>query len=155
VKIGFLYNFAKFVEWPSGTFPGPEAPLTITILGSDPFCDALERSLQGKTVNARPVAIRRLRRVDPENAGQILFIGPSVGKETGAVLATLRTVPVLTVGDMAGFAALGGIINFIIEDQKVRFEVNLDAAERARLRVSSQLLTVARIVREPSRTGGR
>ncbi len=155
VKIGFLYNFAKFVEWPIDAFPEPGAPLTISILGGDPFCDSLERSLQGKTVNGRVIAVRRLRRVDPQDPGQILFIGPSVGKEAGPVLASLRTVPVLTVGDMAEFAALGGVINFTIEDHKVRFEINLDAAERAHLRVSSQLLTVAKIVREPSRAGGR
>jgi len=154
VKIGFLYNFAKFVEWPPEAFRGPAAPLVISILGSDPLCDALGRALQGKTVNARPIALRRLRRVDPADPGQILFIGSSVGREAGAILATLRTVPVLTVGDMKEFAALGGIINFTIEDHKVRFEINLDAAERAGLRVSSQLLTVGRIVREPNRTGG-
>ena len=154
VKIGFLYNFAKFVEWPDTVLRDPKAPLIVGILGSDPFCDSLERSLQGKSVNARPIVVKRLKRTDPLNAVQILFISPSVGKEIAAVLASLRNEPVLTVGDMDRFTLAGGIINFRIVENKVRFEINVDAAGRAGLKVSSQLLTVATVVHDTTRGGG-
>ena len=154
VKIGFLYNFAKFVEWPATVFQNPDTPLIVGVLGSDPFCDTLERSLRGKTVNSRPIIVRRLQRTGPLNTVQILFISPSLGKEVAGILESLRTEPVLTVGDMDHFAAAGGIINFRIVENKVRFEVNVDAAVRTGLRVSSQLLTVATVVRD-ERRGGR
>ncbi len=149
VKVAFLYNFAKFVEWPPHLFGDPAAPFTLGILGNDPFCEALERTLQGKSVNGRSIAVRRLRAAEPIHGVQILFISPSVGRDLPRVLAALKGVPVLTVGDRDRFAREGGIINFRIEENKVRFEINLDAAERAGLKVSSKLLTVAHVIREP------
>jgi uncharacterized protein DUF4154 len=154
VKIGFLYNFAKFVEWPAGVLQDPKAPLVVGVLGNDPFCASLELSLQGKSVNARPIVVRRLKRTDPLDAAQILFISPTLAREVPAVLAGLRNAPVLTVSDMDRFTAMGGIINFRIVNNKVRFEINIDAAGRAGLKLSSQLLTVATVVRDPTREGG-
>jgi YfiR/HmsC-like len=148
VKIGFLYNFAKFIEWPSEAIPESGAPFTVGVLGDDPFCDALEESLHDKTINSRPVVVRRLLSDELDNPGQILFISPSLGKGVPAVLARLRNQPVLTVGDMVDFAALGGVINFKIEGHRVRFEINIDAAQRAGLRVGSQLLAIATVVHD-------
>ena len=152
VKVGFLYNFTKFVEWPPDAFAGPGAPLIIGVLGSGSFCDALEASLKDKTVNGRPIAVRRFRRPEDLTPTQVLFISPSLGREVGRLLKSLERAPVLTVGDMDRFASLGGIINFTIRDHRVGFEVNIDAASRAGLRISSQLLTVATVVRDA--TGG-
>lgn len=154
VKIGFLYNFTKFIEWPESSFPRPTTALTIGILGSDPFCDALEQSLKGKSVNARPIVVRRLRRTDPLHTVQVLFISPSLGKGVASALDSLRSAPVLTVGHMDRFTGLGGIVNFRIIAHKVRFDVNIDAARRAGLRISSQLLTVATVVHDAA-PGGR
>ena len=152
VKVGFLYNFTKFVEWPPDAFAGPGAPLIIGVLGSGSFCDTLEASLKDKTVNGRPIAVRRFRRPEDLTPTQVLFISPSLGREVGRLLKSLERAPVLTVGDMDRFASLGGIINFTIRDHRVGFEVNIDAASRAGLRISSQLLTVATVVRDA--TGG-
>lgn len=154
IKIGFLYNFAKFVEWPATILREPTTPLVIGVLGSDPFCDSLERSLRGKTLGSRPIVVRRLKRTDPLETVQILFISPSLGKEIPVILKDLRHAPVLTIGDMDRFATAGGIINFRIVENKVRFEINIDAAGRAGLKVSAQLLTVATVVRDTMREGG-
>lgn len=154
VKIGFLYNFAKFIEWPSGAVPESSAPFTVGVVGDDSFCDALEETLRGKTINSRPVVVRKLLGAELDNPGQILFISPSLGKEVPTVLARVRNAPVLTVGDMMDFAALGGVINFKIEEHRVRFEINIDAAQRAGLQVSSQLLAIATVVHD-ARPGSR
>jgi len=144
VKALFLYNFAKFVEWPS---PLPAAGISIGILGDDPFGDMLAQAIAGKTVNGRGFVVRH---VNPEQARQcqILFVAASERKHLLAVLDAVVGSPVLTVGDMHGFAQAGGMIDFEIIDSKVRFEVNIGAAERGRLKLSSKLLSLARIVRE-------
>jgi hypothetical protein len=154
VKIGFVYNFTKFVEWPSQSFPDPGTPLTIGVLGSDPLGDALEQTLHGRTVNGRPVVVRHLRRADEIGGLHVLFVSPSLGAEVPRVLQTVRASPILTIGDMQRFNDLGGIINFKIEDHRVRFDINIDAARRAGLRLSSQLLSVATVVHDPEPGGG-
>jgi hypothetical protein len=146
VKAAFLFNFAKFVIWPKETFEGPDSPIEICISGRDPFDGALEETIGERTVRGRPVAVRWIDTAEKGAQCEIVFFPDS---ERAPVLARrLGRAPVLTVGETAGFAESGGIVNFKIEQNRVRFEINPDAAARAGLQVSSQLLSLATVVRE-------
>jgi hypothetical protein len=148
VKAAYLYNFAKFVEWPADTFKDANEPFVIAVVGRDPFGTALDQLLAGKTVNGHPVEIRRVADPSQARGSHIVYVA---APEDGTVPLALRRVSgdgVLTVGDGQGFAARGGIIGFRTEDRRVRFDINAHRAERAGLKVSSQLLKLARIVEE-------
>jgi hypothetical protein len=149
VKAAFVYNFAKFVEWPAHSFTGPSAPIVICILGDDPFGSLLDIPVNGKLVEGRPLVVRRMSDVRHVKACQILFISSSERKRLASILAEVKLCGILTVGDMAGFAAEGGVITLQLEDGRVRFQVNMDAAEQQGLRISSKLLSLAQIVRDP------
>ncbi|MGH9748728.1 MAG: YfiR family protein [Candidatus Polarisedimenticolia bacterium] len=146
VKAAFLYNFAKFAEWPDDAFRGPDAPLLIGVVGGDLFLEALERGVAGKTVGGRPFAVRRVRDPVADPVCHILFVAAGEARRLPRLLEQLGGAPVLLVGETPGFASEGGVINFFIEENRVRFEVNLTSAERARLRLSSKLLSLARLV---------
>ena len=147
VKSAFLYNFVKFVEWPSETFRDSDSPVKICVLGKDPFGESLDY-LRDKNVGSRKLVIERLKRGDAPDKCQVLFISDSEKNNAAEILRGVRKRPVLTVGDMKGFLQSGGIINFISKGNQVSSEINLDAAERSKLRVSSQLLQVGSIYRE-------
>ncbi len=149
VKAAFLFNFAKFVEWPAQTFRSPTDPINICILGQDPFGDALEHAVKGKTVETRVFLVPfRISEVHQASGCQILFISSTERKRVRAILAELKAPGVLTVGETEGFAVQGGMINFKLEDGRVRLEVNVEATERGQLRISSKLLNLAQIVRK-------
>jgi hypothetical protein len=147
VKAAFLYNFTKFVEWPELTFKTDKDPLRICILGEDPFGNALEEAVGGKTVLGRPLVVADISNADQAATCQILFIGSSERKHFRVIFAELRTMGILTVGETEGFAAQGGIVNFKLEDGHVRLEINLEAAGQAKLRINSRVLNLAQIVR--------
>jgi hypothetical protein len=147
VKAAFLYNFAKFVEWPAGTFHDSASPVKICVLGKDPFGETLD-SLRSKNVGSRKLIIERLRRGDSLEKCQILFISDSEKNNLSEILKGIKKWPVLTIGEMRGFVQSGGIINFISKGNQVSFEINIDAADRSKLKISSQLLQVANIFRE-------
>jgi hypothetical protein len=153
VKIAFLYNFAKFVEWPRGSFAAAAAPLTVGVLGSDAFCLELERDMKGRSVGSHPIEVRRLATIEEARSVQILFLGTAGVPEIRRALAALESAPVLTVGDMPRFAARGGMISFTLEDNKVRFEINVAAARRAGLKISSKLLNVASALHDTVHAG--
>jgi len=146
VKAAFLFNFAKFVEWPADAFTSANEPLVLGILGADPFGDSL-RSLEDKSAGGRKIVIKRFADAEALEKCHILFISRSLAKDLPQILTTTRNWNVLTVGEMRGFAEAGGIINFVLADKKIRFEINVDAAHQAGLKISSQLLKVAKIVR--------
>jgi hypothetical protein len=146
VKAAFLYNFAKFVEWPALTFKTDKDPLRICVLGQNPFGNALVEGVGGKTVVGRGLVVSEISDVSQGGNCQILFIGSSERKRLRAILAELRTKGVLTVGETEGFATQGGIVNFKLEDGRVRLEINIEAAGQARLRISSKVLNLAQIV---------
>jgi hypothetical protein len=155
IKAGFIYNFANLVQWPSTSFAQPDSPIVIVILGEDHFGTTLDRALEGKKVNARPFVIKRARSVSelqrtlgPQKECQILYVSTSEMPHLGEAIQVLRGAPVLTIGETPGFARSGGIINLILEDNKVRFEVNVQAAKDADLNISSRLLALARIIPE-------
>ena len=151
IKAGFIYNFAKLVEWPTSAFAQQDSPIVIGILGDDPFGGTLDRIVADKKVNGRGFVIKRLRwgkDLKDLKDCKILFVSSSEREHIDSVVDTMKWLPILTIGDAPGFAKRGGIVNFTLEDNKVRFEVNVEAAKRADLTISSRLLTLARIVQQ-------
>jgi uncharacterized protein DUF4154 len=148
VKAAFLYNFAKFVEWPSSSFSDASTPLRICIFGQDPFGQELQNIANEKIVNGRKLSVSQVADLQTAKACQILFIASSEKAQLKQVLESLRGSGALTVGDIKGFVEAGGMINFVLENQRVRFEVNRKAAEQAGLKVSSKLLNIAKSVIE-------
>ncbi len=149
VKAGFLYNFTKFVTWPPEAFRGPNSPIVIGILGEDPFGQGLEASLSGETAQGRAVHVRKITRVeDAAQACQVLFVSRSERGKAREILRALAGRPILTVGDDEDFAAQGGVIQFYLEQRRVRFVINMAASQRAGLKISSQLLQLARVIPE-------
>jgi hypothetical protein len=144
VKAAFLLNFAKFVEWPASAFPEPDSPISICILGVDPFGKTLDQLIAGESVNGRKLAIERVKRTPPPKSCQVLFLSKAE-RETNKTLPALGP-GVLTVGEGDNFVHEGGVIGFIIENRRVRFDINQTAAENAELKLSSKLLSVARSV---------
>jgi hypothetical protein len=156
IKAGFIYNFAKLVEWPSAAFPQPDSPIVIGILGDDPFGATLDRIVTDKKINGRGFAVKRLKwgkDLKDLKDCNILFISSSEKEHLDSVVDAMKWLPILTIGDAPGFARRGGIINFTLEDNKVRFEVNVEAAKHADLTISSRLLTLARIVPQVAADG--
>lgn len=146
VKAAFLYNFAKFVEWPAKPLADTSATIIIGVLGEDPFGGALE-TIKGKTIEGRQVVTKRFKTVRDLEFSHILFISSSEKEHLAEIMKTLKGMNVLTVGETERFVEVGGIINLYIESNKVRFEINVDNAERAGLRLSSRLLNVAKVVK--------
>ena len=147
VKAGFLYNFAKFVRWPDTAFDSPDAPLSLCVIGDDPFGDDLN-GLSSRKVRGREIAVARDIRTQEAVRCHVLFVSASLRGELEPVLDAVRSRHVLTVGDVSGFAQAGGMINLVTDEGRVRFEVNPTAADRAGLRISSDLLSLATIVDE-------
>jgi hypothetical protein len=146
VKAAFLYNFAKFVEWPEGAFHGSDDALTFCVLGEDPFNGALDRAVSGKIIDGHPLRVSRPRQISDLRSCKILFLAASERKNLPQLLASLRGAPVLTVGDSEHFIQAGGMIGFLIDDNKVKFEINVRATGDARLSASSKLLALAKTV---------
>jgi hypothetical protein len=146
VKAAFLYNFAKFVEWPADSFKTASDPITICVLG-DPFGGRLEETVNGKLVDDRPLIVHEIADVAEAPGCNILFVA-SEKKRATELLGRVKASPILTVGDCANFAAAGGVIGFRLDGGKVRLEINVGAADRARIRISSKLLGLAEIVKE-------
>ena len=142
IKAAFLYNFAKFTEWPSDAYTNGAAPLRVCVLGRDPFGTALE-TIAGKRIRERLVATLRITRLDQARPCQILYISASERDRLGAILARLGREPILTVTDLPGFGAPGAMINFQTVADKVRFEIDTDHAAFAGLSFSSKLLSLA------------
>ena len=153
IKAGFIYNFANLVQWPSTAFTQPDSPIVIGILGEDPFGTVLDRVLAGKKVNGRIFLVKRLKSASDLRECHIVFVSSSEMAHLGEAIHLVKGMPILTIGEIPGFAKRGGIINLFLEDNKVHFEVNVEAAKEADLNISSRLLALARIVQEPATDG--
>ena len=156
VKAGFIYNFAQLVQWPATSFPQPDSPIVIGILGTDPFGGTIDRVIENKKLDGRNLVIKRLKwgkDLKDLRECNILFVSSSEKQRQSDIINTVKWLPILTIGETAGFAAGGGIINLTLEGNKVRFEVNVEAARQANLNISSRLLALARIV--PQSADGR
>jgi hypothetical protein len=146
LKAAFLYNFAKFVDWPPSAYLEPNASFRICVLGKDPFGGSLQAAVSGEEIAGHKLTVVRTDSLAKPSGCQILFVSRSERDQTKEVLAAVRDSPVLTVGDSPGFLEQGGIINFLLEGTKVRFEINNEAAARSKLTISSKLLQLARRV---------
>ena len=153
VKAVFLFNFAQFVEWPAAAFPDAATPITIGVLGDDPFGAALDEVVQGESVNGRAMAVRRYRRLEEVGPCHILYISESEIRRLGQITARLMNRAVLTVSDAEEAARHGVMIGLFTENNRIRLRINVEAARAAGLVISSKLLRPAVIVsgEEPSR----
>lgn len=143
VKAAFLYNFAKFVEWPPEAFAGPSEPLVICVLGEDPFGRALDEAVDGKKIEGRAIAVRRISEARQAKGCRMLFVSSSERKRVLTVLASLAEPGLMTVGESDNATSAGMIVNFTLEDGKVRFAIDAAAGQREKLRFSSRLLSLA------------
>lgn len=144
VKAAFLFNFAKFVEWPADRLTTNNLPIRFGVLGeSAKFAADLRKTLEGKTIDTHPVELVFYDSLPASNLPHILFISDSERRNFRRILDSLKGQPVLTVGDEGGFCEAGGMINFQLDAKKIRFEINQKAAEQHQLRLSSKLLRVA------------
>jgi len=140
VKASFLYNFAKFVEWPDRD----TGPIVLGVLGQDPFGSILDQTVEQKTINGRPVVIRRFAVVPQGKDCHIVFVGASEKARFAEILPRLASVGILTVGERRGFLQAGGMVNFVVEDNNVHFEINPEAVRHAGIHISSNLLKLSR-----------
>ena len=147
VKAAFLFNFAKFVEWPTDAFKGPEDPIAICVLGQNPFGGALEDVVRNKIVANRGFQVRDVANAQQASKCQIVFVTASERKRFRSLMEDLKGHSILTVGEADDFTASGGVINFKLKDARVRIEIDAGAAERAKLHISSKLLSLAEIVK--------
>ena len=150
VKAAFLYQFAGYVEWPPNSFAQTGTPVTIAVLGADTLAAELSQVVTGRTVGGRPVMVKRVKPGESLAGVHILFIGRAENARLSHFAQPAQPRAILTVTESDGALAQGSMINFVLVDRRVRFEVGLDAAEKNGLRLSSRLLAVAQQVR----TGG-
>jgi uncharacterized protein DUF4154 len=152
VKAAYLFNFARFVRWPAPGRP-PERPFAVCVIGRDPFGPVLDTTLANERIDGRSVVARRFATADGVESCDMAYLSDSEQGRVGTILRSLGSSAVLTVSDMPGFTARGGMIQFVPAGNRIRFELNLTAAERAGLMVSSELSRVAAAVhREGTRT---
>jgi hypothetical protein len=142
VKAAFIYNFAKYVEWPEAKDDSTDGRLFVCVVGNDPVGAELKAAVHDKTAKGKRLVVEHVEVGNDLRHCHMLFVGRD-GFDPAAVLDEVRDVPVLTVGDSDDFALRGGMINFRMQETKVRFEINAAAAEKARVRISSQLLKLA------------
>lgn len=145
VKAAFLFNFTKFVGWPAAATSGP-GPLTVGVLGSDAVAGVLKDIVRGKSVDGRQFVTRRVTAKDDLSTLNVLFIGASEESRLGEVFKQLGSAGVLTVSDVRGFCARGGMIEFLLADDRVRFDINLGSAEQSGLTLNSKLLALAKSI---------
>ena len=141
LKAGFLYNFSKFVEWPAARFAKADSAIVIAVLGTDPFGEELDKVVKDRVVDGRPVVVRRIKTAAEISAAHIVFVARDAEPLLVDFLGALPGV--LTVGESTSFTARGGLVAFYVINEKVRFEINQDGAEKAGLKLSGQLLKLA------------
>ena len=146
VKANYLYKFAPFVEWPERAFPSPTSPFNICVVGEDPFGKGLDDAVQGQRVGERPISVRRAAAAEPGMNCQILFVSTSAAHSPADTLRVVAGAPVLTVTDQSR-GVPGGMIQFVMRDGRVKFEINAAAAEASGLQISSKLLGLATSLR--------
>lgn len=142
VEAAYLFNFGKFVTWPANS-SAPDGALTICVLGDDPLGPTLDRLVAGEKIDGKSVVDKKISRAEDAPNCSILYISSSEVSRLNRILAVLKDAPVLTVSDIPDFTERGGMIQFVLRDNRVRFTVNLVPAQRDRLTLSSELLKVA------------
>jgi hypothetical protein len=143
LKAAFLYNFAEFIDWPAEAFADGKAPFVFGILGDNLFGNDLEQTVAGKKINDRPISVQVFHTAAEATHCQILFISNSEKKRFSEIIQSLHGNAVLTVSDTDQFIESGGMVNFVQEASKIRFQINNEAAKAAQLKISSKLLSLA------------
>ena len=146
IKAGFFFNFTRFVDWPESAFVTASSPILVCVLGETPLTDLVTDVALGKVVNGRAVSIRRVKASDDLRRCNLLFISAEEERHTAEILASVKKTNTLTVGETPGFAEAGGMINFSIQENRVKLELNLEATTRAGLKVNSKLIAVSHLV---------
>jgi hypothetical protein len=147
LKAAYLYNFGSYVEWPASAFASPQAPFVLGVIGPNPFSDLLDEVASTKKIQGRTIVIRQLATPADATKCQIVFIaGGATEAERLGVIKAARSHPVLTVSESAGLAERGVVVNFFIEQNKIRFEINVQTAREQGLKISSKLLSLARVI---------
>ena len=148
VKAAFIFNFVKFVEWPSEAFGDPQAPIQIGVAGKTSVLEALQAAVKGREIGGREIVVKRVE--TPESASQVhlLFLGADTDTSLSKWLAQAAKAGVLTVGESESFRDSDGMIAFVLQGDRLRFEINVGEAERARLRISAQLQKLATKVKK-------
>jgi hypothetical protein len=154
VKAAFLLNFARFIEWPPDAFQNEKTPITLCVFRYDPFGSALDEVIRGKAINNRDLLARRVNALQDVKACQLVFVSDREDAHLSEIANRVRGTSALVVGEAEGFAERGGAVQFFLENNKLRFAVNVDAVARARLQVSSRLLGLARIVHDAGHPKG-
>jgi hypothetical protein len=150
LKGAFLFNFARFTEWPADAFQG-DSPIAACVVGDDAVEEAFSRTIKGKHISGRPVTVRTLSATKPLPACQVLYLSGVADGRLAEIVAAVRDIPVLTVSDSEAFSRRGGIVELFVDAGKMKFRINARSAKRARLHLSSRLLALAEIVdEEPS-----
>lgn len=152
VKAAYLYKFTSFAEWPTGAFANATSTIVIGVMGDDTLAGELEQVVAGRTVNGRPLTVRKVRRgEDSLDSLHMLFVGHIDKGRMAEMLATLKGRPILTVTDADNALLLGSMINFVVTGERLRFEVALATTEVSRIKISALMLAAAyRVVKEPS-----
>jgi hypothetical protein len=151
VEAAYLFNFGKFVTFPSNRGKNTDS-LSLCILGKDPFGEALDATVRGESINGKKITVQRLMNMQHAESCSILFVSSSEEGHLPAIVAPAKTLSLLTVSDMKGFAERGGIIQLVRQQDRIRFEVNLAAAQESHLALSSELLKVAvRVIQKDSK----
>jgi hypothetical protein len=154
VKAAFLLNFAKFVEWPPEVFRREKPAIILCVFRHNPFGSALDEIIRGKTINNREVLARRISEMPDLKSCQLVFVSDREDGLLSEILNSLKGASALVVGESEGFAERGGGVQFFLEENKLRFAINVDAVQTARLTVSSKLLALARIVHDQGHPKG-
>lgn len=152
IKAVLIYRFTKFIEWTPESFSDNQDPLILSIIGNDPFSKSID-ALHGKNVKGRKLLVKRITGIEDIDKSHILFIAQSEKERLTEILQTTRELCVLTIGDMEGFSNQGGIINFFMVENTVRFEINVAAAQEAGLEIRPSLLNLAKVVGNKKRNG--
>jgi hypothetical protein len=147
LKAAFVFNFTKFVEWPVDRFEDEDSPIVIAVIGSNPLADQLEVVVAGRSVNGRAIIVRKSSKPEDARGAHVVFVGTDVEPRGIDLVSAFDSAGVLTVGETREFSARGGIIVFNTDSGRVRFEINQASGERARLKISAQLLKLASQVR--------
>jgi hypothetical protein len=148
VKAAFIYNFVQFTQWPDKAFSSSDSPLVVAVFGSNPFGDSLQKAMEGKKLGNHPIVVKQLDSMDQIPSCQVLFVAASEEGHLDDVFRSAADHPILTIGEATTFCDKGGAMRFLIEGGKIRFEVNLDAVQKAGLHISSKLLNLAKIYKK-------
>jgi hypothetical protein len=155
VKAALIFNFTKFIEWPTNAFTAEDTPFVIGIVGEDPFRGALDEALSREFVGKRPIKIERLSSEADMSHCQMLFVSRSEKARAAEILSKVQNKPILTISETEGFGKMGGMVNFTMADKTVQFELNAGAAQSAGVKISSKLLhlpkaTIVETRKEPA-----